>query len=303
MKEWKENIKIAAKGIRTRVLEHTINNNGGYMSQACSSSEILASLYLKIMNLPHMEKPLEPEPFPGVPAKDNNKYFTGAKFNGPHGPDYDRFFLSPSHYALPVYAALIEVGRMSTKGLEKFNRDGSSVEMIGAEHSPGMEVTAGSLGQGLSQAAGISLARKLKGEKGMNWIFMSDGEFQIGMTWEALQVMSNFKLDNMGIYVDVNGQQCDGLITEVMNIEPLDKRIESFGARVFSVDGHDIEALTKPSELPPDGRPLVVLAQTDPCRGLEPLRANAPKLHYLRFKSPDEKELYAQALKDMKGKE
>ena len=103
-----------------------------------------------------------------------------------------------------------------------------------------------------------------------------------------------------GIYVDVNGQQCDGLVSDVMNIEPLDKRLESFGARVFVVDGHDIDSLVNPAKLEPDGRPLVVLAKTDPCKVLNLLRSNAPKLHYLRFKSTSEKENYIRVLKKIK---
>jgi transketolase len=181
----------------------------------------------------------------------------------------------------------------------EFNRDGSSVEMIGAEHSPGMEVMTGSLGQGISQAAGIAWARRRKGEKGRNWIFMSDGEFQIGQTWEALQCLSYYGLDNVGIYVDVNGQQCDGTVESVMRIDPLGKRLEAFGARVFIVDGHDPDELAKPAQLQPDGRPLAVLALTNPCRGLPLLEQNRPRLHYLRFKSAEEKERYRRELSRM----
>ncbi len=207
------------------------------------------------MNLGKIDTPLVPKPFPGVPGPRNSGYFTGGFFNGPVEPDFDRFFLSPAQYALVLYAALIETGRMAEEGLLQFNRDGSSVEMIGAEHSPGMESMTGSLGQGISQAAGTALARKKKGESGRVIIFMSDGEFQIGQTWEALQTMSFHKLDNVIIYVDVNGFQCDGKMSAVMNIEPLDKRLESFGARVVRLDGHDIERLAKPERLPPMAAP------------------------------------------------
>ena len=206
---WQDEVKRVAAGIRKRVLEHTIKNNGGYLSQACSSAEILATLYVKIMDLGTIKTPLVPQPFPGVPGPDNPDYFTGASFNGP-GPDHDRFFLSPAQYALVLYATLIETGRMAEEGLLQFNKDGSSVEMIGAEHSPGMETMTGSLGQGISQAAGIAMARKRKKEKGRVFIFMSDGEFQIGQTWEALQSLSFHRLDNVIIFVDVNGFQCDG---------------------------------------------------------------------------------------------
>lgn len=293
---WQAEIQEAANNIRKRVLLHTINNNGGYMSQACSAAEIIAAMYLKIMNIGESVAPMNPLPFAGVPGPDQPGAFTGAGYNGPVAPDLDRFILSPSQYALVVYAALVELGRMSEAGLAQFNQDGSTVEMIGAEHSPGMEVMTGSLGQGISQGAGIAMARKLKGESGRVWIFMSDGEFQSGQTWEAIQAMAYHKLDNIGIYVDVNGQQCDGTVTSVMNIDPLDKRLKAFGARVSMVDGHDIEALVKPARLKPNGKPLVVLAYTDPCRGLECLRTRAPRLHYLRFNSEEERQQYAAVL-------
>jgi transketolase len=300
---WQDQVTKVARRVRQRVLEHTLNNNGGYLSQACSSAETLAALYVKVMNLDPSEAPMVPLPFPGVPSPGNDAYFTGAAYNGPRAPHLDRFYLSPAHYALVLYALLIEVGRMAPGGLDQFNQDGSSVEMIGAEHSPGMELTTGSLAQGLSQAIGIALARRLRGETGRTWVYMSDGEFQEGQTWEAMQTLAFYKLDSVGIYVDVNGQQCDGAMASVMPIEPLRERLEAFGARVFQVDGHDPEALVAPAALEPDGRPLVVLACTDPCHGLELLRRNAPKLHYLRFKSREERQLYESAVQQLQSEE
>jgi transketolase len=289
---WQETAKRAAYGIRRRVLEHTIKNNGGYLSQTCSSAEIFATLYTRIMKLGTSEAPMIPPPFPGVPGPGNPGYRTGVAYNGPKAPDLDRFYLSCVQYALVLYAALVEVGRMSAKGLAMFNKDGGTVEMIGAEHSPGHEITSGSLGQGLSQVAGIALGRRLKGETGRQWVFMSDGEFQSGQTWETIQALSFHKLDNIGIYVDVNGQQCDGKMEDVMNIEPLQTRLEAFGVRVNKVNGHDVEALAAPAEFAPDGRPLVVLAYTDTCEGMDILKERAPKLHYVRFKNEEERERY-----------
>ncbi len=297
---WQDDVKRVAAGIRRRVLEHTIRNNGGYLSQACSSAEILATLYVKVMDLGKIKTPLVPKPFPGVPGPDNPDYFTGAAFNGP-GPDRDRFFLSPAQYALVLYAVLIETGRMAEEGLAQFNKDGSVVEMIGAEHSPGMETMTGSLGQGISQASGIAMARKRKGEKGRVFIFMSDGEFQIGQTWEALQALSFHMLDNVVIYVDVNGFQCDGKMCNVMDVEPLDRRLEAFGARVFRVNGHDIKKLADAGSVTPDGRPVVVLCDTDAARGIEVLKSRAPKMHYVRFTSVEEKSWYAVALEQLCG--
>jgi transketolase len=171
--------------------------------------------------------------------------------------------------------------------------------MIGAEHSPGLEVTGGSLGQTLSQAGGIALARRLRGDSGRAWVLMSDGEFQSGQTWEAAQALAHYKLDSVGVYVDVNGQQCDGKMTEVMNIEPLAARLEAFGARVAVVDGHDVDALAAPAALKPDGRPLFVLAYTNPCAGMPFLQARWPQWHYVRFKDDQERQQFRRFLAAM----
>ncbi|MBP7586100.1 MAG: transketolase [Spirochaetes bacterium] len=297
---WHDDVIRAARGIRRRVLEHTVKNNGGYLSQACSSAEILAALYLNILNMGPVAKPLVPPRFPGVPGGGNASYRTGADFHGDKAPERDRFYLSPSQYSLVLYAALIEAGRMDESGLAEFNRDGGVVEMIGAEHSPGMEIMTGSLGQGISQAAGIAMGRKRKGDSGRTVIFMSDGEFQIGQTWEALQSMAYHRLDNILIFVDINGYQCDGKMDSVMNIEPLDGRLDAFGIRVFRIDGHDIERIAECAAKPSDGRPTIVLCDTDPCRGMEFLRPRGPKYHYVRFSSQDERSLYEKALDEFR---
>ncbi|MEI7473520.1 MAG: 1-deoxy-D-xylulose-5-phosphate synthase N-terminal domain-containing protein [bacterium] len=291
-------IKKTADGIRKRVLEHTITNNGGYLSQACSSAEIFASLYEEIMNLGSIEAPMMPEQFVSVPNK-NFPFKTGADFNGKKSEETDRFILSPAQYALVLYAALVEVGRMDNEGMLQFNKDGSTVEMIGAEHSPGMEVMTGSLGQGLSQASGIAMARKLKGETGNVWVFMSDGEFQSGQNWEAIQAASFHELSNLKIIVDVNRQQCDGAISSVMTIEPFDTRLSSFGAHVVSLNGHDIQGIIDAANVDTGNKPLVILANTNPSEGFELLNKRAPKLHYVRFTSAEEKSMYEKVLADI----
>ena len=289
---WQDRVSRVAWGIRKRALEHTIKNNGGYLSQACSSAEIFAALYTKIMKLGSSQAPMIPPPFTGVPGANNPGYVTGVNYNGPKAPHLDRFFLSCVQYAMVLYATLVETGRMDAEGFEMFNKDGGTVEMIGAEHSPGHEITSGSLGQSLSQAAGIALGRRLKGETGRQWLLMSDGEFQSGQTWEAIQTLCYYKLDNIGVYIDVNGQQCDGKMEDVMAIEPLPNKLEAFGVRVCNVNGHDIEALAAPADLAPDGRPLFVLAYTNTSQGIEILEEREPKLHYVRFKDEQERERY-----------
>jgi transketolase len=287
-----------ADNIRFRVFEHVMANSGGYLSQACSAAELLATLY-SVANLAPLDSPKTPESFKEVPGK-NAVYLNGGDFHGAPGADRDRIMISPAHYALVIYAALIETGRLDARALDQFNKDGSTVEMIGAEHSPGFESTTGSLAQALSTAGGIALGRRLKGESGQVYVFMSDGEFQEGQTWEALQALAFHNLDNVRVIVDVNKGQCDGPMSEVMNIEPLSLRIRAFGCSVDSVPGHDIStlatALTRPT-----GKPHFVLAYTDPIRGIPVLGERAPNLHYLRFTGEEERLRYADAFAHMEA--
>lgn len=286
-----------ARGIRRRALDLTIQKNGCYLSQALSSAEVLALLYGKLLNIGPSTAPAVPGPFPGVPRPGFHPL--GADYNGPRKPEYDRLLLSAAHYAVAVYAALVETGRMAAEGLEQFNEDGSSVEMIGGEHSPGMELTTGSFGQALSQAGGIALARRLRGESGRVFVFMSDGEFEEGQTYEGVQACVHYKLDNVIVFVDVNGQQVDGAIADVMGIEPLSARLEGFGAAVQVVDGHDLEALEQAAATAHGEKPLFILCYTDTARGIPLLEERKPHLHYVRFKSEEEKCRYAEFLATM----
>lgn len=299
--QWTDEARRVARGVRRRVLELTLREGGGYLSQACSSAEILAALYSGALRLGPSVAPALPRPFAGVPSPTNTEAFTGAGYNGPRAPELDRLIFSPVHYAVALYATLVEVGRMAEEGLARFNRDGSSVELIGAEHSPGHEVTAGSLGQALSQAGGIALGRRLRGETGRTFVFMSDGELQEGQTWEAFAALCHHGLGSVVVYVDANAQQCDGPMPAVMAVEPARSRLEAFGARVHEVDGHDVEALAAPAAEAPDDRPVVVLCRTDPCRGLERLRERAPRLHYVRFEDEAEREAYRLELSRLSG--
>jgi len=290
-----------ARGIRIRVLAHTLSNNGGYMSQACSSAELLAAMYGGVLKLGELPGPINPPPFLGVPIVGTTSlksYTTGAQFHGARSAENDRFIISPAHYALVVYAALIETNRLHEDGLDLFNKDGSTVEMIGAEHSPGFETTTGSLSQAISQAGGIAIARKIRGESGKTWVFMSDGEFQEGQTWEALQASAFHKLSNLRVIVDVNAGQCDGPMESVMSIEPLAEKVKAFGWDVSVVDGHNLLEITEAC-LKESAKPHMVLCYTDPVRGLPLLDERRPSLHYLRFKSDEEHSRYARAYEEM----
>lgn len=271
-------------------METAATQGGGYVSQACSSAEVLALLYGHLMRLEPGEGPMVPEPFRAVPGR-GGKAGEGGIYNGPKAPHLDRFILSPSHYAQAVYAALIEFGRMAPEGLAAFNQDGSTVEMIGAEHSPGIEVSGGSFGQALAQAAGIAAARKRKGDSGLVWVFMSDGEFQEGQTWETLIAAAFHKLDNLRVVVDVNNQQVDGRMEDVMNIAPLADKIAAFRWSTREVDGHDLAALAEALTVAEPGKPLIVLARTCPYQGMQPLAKRGAKLHYVRLSAEDASEI------------
>jgi transketolase len=286
-----------ADRIRLRVFEHVLANKGGYLSQACSSAELLAVLYSGAARLAPLDAPMGPVPFVAVPGPGLPRA-SGAEFHGAPAPDLDRLIISPAHYALVIYSALIEAGRLDESALTDFNVDGSTVEMIGAEHSPGFETTTGSLAQALSTAGGIALGRRMKGETGRVIVFMSDGEFQEGQTWEAFQALSFHQLTNVRVLVDVNGGQCDGPMESVMTIEPLAKRLEAFGASVDTVNAHDVAALhtavTRES-----GKPHVVLAYSNPTQGIPILDERRPLLHYLRFTGPEELDRYRAAYESM----
>lgn len=292
---WIDECRRIAAGVRRRVLRHTVTH-GGYLSQACSSAEIFGLLYGHAMRLGPSEGPAVPPPFLGSPSATNTGQTSGMLYNGRRAADLDRFFLSPTHYALTLYATLIETGRLGESGLDQFNIDGSSVEMIGGEHSPGHETNGGSFGQTISQAAGVAWARRTKGDTGTVWVFLSDGECQEGQIWEAIMAMAFHKISNVKIVVDVNGQQVDGRTADVMNLEPLCDKFTAFGARAEQVDGHDLVALRAALETPHDDRPLAVLACTSPYQGMEILKQRYPHLHYVRFKDEVERDRYKQQL-------
>lgn len=297
--DWLAEAHRVAQGIRRRVLRYVIEENGGYLSQACSSAEMLATLYTHVLRLGPSQGPPIPEPFRGVPGPGGAGSPNGALYNGPRGPHLDRFFFSPVHYALVLYAALIETGRMAPEGLAQFNRDGSTVEMIGAEHSPGHEVTGGSLAQTFSVALGVALARKRRGDTGRVWVFLSDGELQEGQTWETLSAARFHELGNLSVLIDANGCQCDGEMNDVGLVEPMAERLRAFGAHVHELDGHAPQAIADAAADTAPDRPTVLIGRSNPSCGIDVLAERKPRFHYVRFKSDDERDAYRAALAEM----
>jgi transketolase len=277
---WVDNALDMAHNIRRRAAKVCAENNGGYLIQACGSSEIMATLWTELMDLGESTGPTRPLAFDGVPNGDHD--LIGGVYNG----DRDRFFLSPAHYALGLYSALCEVGRLDDSALDNANADGSTLELIGAEHSPGFESTTGSLAQALSVAVGQALVRKRMKRPGHVWVLISDGELEEGQTWEALQAAVNFGLDNMTILLDANGLQVDGWVADVMNVEPIAVKVEAFGCLVSEVDGHDPEAIAAAARRRQAGRPTFVVCRTRPTRGI-PSLVGRHQLHYIRFRDSE----------------
>lgn len=294
---WLGECERIADGIRCRALAHTIVH-GGYLSQACSSAEIFALLYGHALSLgPSIGRPIPP-PYKGW-LENKAERTPGMVYNGGRSAGSDRLFVSPTHYALVVYAALIEAGRLDNEALSQFNTDGSRLEMIGGERSPGHEVNGGSFGQAISQAAGVAWARKERGDEGRVFVFLGDGELQEGQTWEAILSMGFHKLNNMLVFIDVNGQQVDGRTDDVMSIEPLVEKFNAFGAVTVKVDGHCIADMAEALKTPHPQNPLVILCYTTPYHGIPLLKERYPHLHYIRFRSEEERNHYKQALTSM----
>jgi transketolase len=239
---------------------------------------MMNTLYTRLMDLGPSTGPMRPHDFDGVPV-GGRPALIGDIYNG----DRDRFYLSPAHYALGLYATLVEVGRLDQRVLDGANADGSTLELIGAEHSPGFSSTTGSLAQALSVAVGQALGRKRFGRPGRVWALISDGELEEGQTWEAFQAAANFELDNLTVMLDANGLQVDGWVRDVMRIEPIPQKIRAFGWAVTEVDGHDPAAIAAAAEAVEAGKPNLVVCRTDPIHDV-PSLAGRHQLHYIRFR-------------------
>ena len=279
--------------IRKQILGIALRSGGCYLAQACSSAEIVATLYTQVLDLGPSAGLWDAIPFPGVPGPDNMDYPKGSAYHGLPEPDKDRFFVSCCHYASVIYCALAATGKLNPAALDKFNVDGWNMEMIGAEHSPGFENTAGSLGQTVSIAAGTAHARKLKGDTGRVFCLMGDGELQEGQTWECVQAAGYYKLDNFVMVIDANGQQVEGAIENQMAIEPLAARFRAFGAACVTCDGHDIAAVRRACGAKHPDRPLAVICRTRGTTGVPPLEKKWPFLHFVRISEAERAEYQA----------
>lgn len=210
--------------------------------------------------------------------------------NDPKWEGRDRFLLSHGHYAIAHYAALIDAGIIPEDELETYGCDDSRLPMSGmATYTPGMEMSGGSLGQGLSIGVGMALGLRLKGNKAFIYNSMSDGELNEGSTWEAAMSAAHHQLSNLICLVDINNQQADGPSSQILGFEPLADKWTSFGWHVQRADGNDIDAVRAcfdAARALADPVPRVILFDTRMGKGV-PFLEEREKNHFIRVDPPE----------------
>jgi len=235
----------------------------GYVGQALGYADVLAVAYAHALKL-------RPE--------------------DPHWEGRDRFLLSHGHYAIAHYAALIEAGVIPEAELETYGSDDSRLPMSGmATYTPGMEISGGSLGQGLVIAVGMALGLKHKRNLAFVYNSMSDGELDEGSTWEAAMSAAHHRLDNLICLVDINNQQADGPSTRVLGFEPLADKWASFGWHVQRTPGNDLAALVEAFDEARNwhaAQPRVILLDTLMGKGV-PFLEKREKNHFMKIDPPE----------------
>ncbi len=208
-------------------------------------------------------------------------------------PDWagrDRFLLSHGHYAIAHYAAMIEAGIIPESELETYGSDDSRLPMSGmATYTPGMEMSGGSLGQGLPIAVGIALGLRHQNNPAFVYNSMSDGELDEGSVWEAAMSAAHHGLSNLICMVDINNQQADGPSSKVLGFEPLADKWASFGWHVQRVDGNHLPAVLRAFDTArslPDAKPRVILCDTLMGKGV-PFLETRDKNHFIRVDPPE----------------
>ena len=219
-------------------------------------------------------------------------YFHAMRYRAdqPEWPERDRFLLSPGHYAIALYAALIEAGVIPEGELETYGADESRLPMSGmASYTPGMEISGGSLGQGLAIGVGMALALKRKRSEAFVYCLFSDGECGEGAVWEGAAGAGHFKLDNLIGVVDYNNQQADGPASAVTGLDNLADRFTAFGWFAQRVDGNDLGAVAAAFDAARshgEAKPRVIICDTKMAKGVAFLEARE-RSHFLRVE-PDE---------------
>jgi transketolase len=265
-----EDLSVVAKRLRRHIITMLGKAGSGHPGGSLSAVEIVTVLYWRIMR----HKPADP-----------------------NWPDRDRFILSKGHAAPVLYAALAECGYFPCAELDTLRKFGSRLQgHADRTHTPGVEMSSGSLGQGLSFANGVALAGRLDNKNYRVYALVSDGECQEGQIWEAAMTAGHYKLDNLTAIIDKNGIQLSGRVADIMNIDPLAGKFAMFNWHTIEIDGHDLKQVTEALEEAGKirGKPTVIIAHTIKGKGVSFMENNVD----FHGKAPN-KEQVAQALKEL----
>ena len=233
-----------AREIRLGALEAVYNASSGHPGGSLSISDILAYLYFVEMN---------------VDPKDPKK------------ADRDRFVLSKGHTAPALYATLAAKGYFGKENLKTLRHIDSFLQgHPDMKHTPGVDMSSGSLGLGISAAAGMALSAKISGDNYRVYTIVGDGESEEGQVWEAAMFSAHYKLDNLCAFIDWNGLQIDGKVTEVMNPTPLDEKFAAFGWNVVMIDAHDFEQIEAACKVAREckGKPTAIICKSVKGKGV-----------------------------------
>lgn len=239
----KELKKVAAR-VRKHIIDEVFSASSGHPGGSLSCADILTALYFNEMRV---------DP------------------NNPKWPERDRFVLSKGHCAPALYAVLAEKGFFPEKDLVTFRSAESYLQgHPSMKDVPGVDMSTGSLGQGISAAVGMALAGKVDNKDYRVYSILGDGELQEGQVWEAFMAAAHYKLDNLVAFLDHNGLQIDGNITDVMSPEKVEDKFSSFGWNMMVIDGHDFEQILAALESAKNckGKPTVIVAKTVKGKGV-----------------------------------
>ena len=244
-------LKKIANEVRKGIIEGVYNAKAGHPGGSLSSADFFTYLYFEEMNVD-----------PKNPKKE----------------DRDRFVLSKGHVAPAYYSTLAQKGFFPVEDLKTLRHIGSYLQgHPDMKHIPGVDMSSGSLGQGISAAVGMALAAKLDGKDYRTYTLLGDGEIQEGQVWEAAMFAGHRKLDNLVVVVDNNGLQIDGNIADVCSPYPIDKKFEAFNFHVINIDGHNFEeiaaALKEARET--KGMPTAIIMKTIKGKGVSYMENNA----------------------------
>ena len=266
----KKQLKAMACKVRMGVIEGTHAAKAGHPGGSLSAADLFADLYTKELNV-------DPK--------------------NPKWEDRDRFVLSKGHTAPGLYAALAQRGFFPTEDLLTLRHIGSHLQgHPNMNTTPGVDMSTGSLGQGISAAAGMALAAKYQGKSCRVYTLLGDGEIQEGEVWEALMFAHHYKLDNLCVIIDNNGLQIDGRVADVMSPYPIPDKLKAFGFAVAEIDGHDFDQIEAAFNQAREtkGVPFAIVMKTTKGKGVSYMEDQAG----WHGKAPNDEE-YAIAMKEL----